>query len=162
MLHCCRKCTRLVLVPVTSRRLKLIGAVVVAVVCQSGNSVAADGKQNLRSDMLFRSACAPCHGKLGAGDGPVASSIQGGVPRLDDLSRRYSEKFPADYVRQTIDGRLNVAPHGPPDMPVWGLRFSLSHDAGRVTGKQADASGEAAADMLIESLVNFVASLQVQ
>lgn len=146
----------------TSLGLTLIGAVVVAVVCQLGNSAAADEKQNFRSDMLFRSACAPCHGQLGAGDGPVASSIKDGVPRLDDLTKRYSEEFPADYVRQTIDGRLNVAAHGTPDMPVWGLRFSLNHDAGGMTGKQADASGEAAADMLIESLVNFVASLQAR
>lgn len=162
MLHCCRKSAKLVLFLMTSLGLTLIGAVVVAVVCQLGVSAAADEKQNFRSDMLFRSACAPCHGQLGAGDGPVASSIKGGVPRLDDLTKRYSEEFPADYVRQTIDGRLNVAAHGTPDMPVWGLRFSLNHDAGGMTGKQADASGEAAADMLIESLVNFVASLQAR
>jgi hypothetical protein len=92
----------------------------------------------------------------------VASVIKGGVPRLDDLTKRYSEEFPEDYVRQTIDGRLDVAPHGTLDMPVWGLRFSLNHDAGGLTGKQADASGEAAADMLIDALVRYVASLQAQ
>ncbi len=146
----------------TCSRLTQVGAVVFAAVFQTGSSSVADEKQNFRSDVLFRSACAPCHGGLGAGDGPVAAAIQGGVPRLDDLTRRYSEKFPADYVRQTIDGRLNVAPHGTPDMPVWGLRFSLNHDAGGMTGMQADASGEAAADRLIDSLVDFVASLQAQ
>lgn len=145
---------------VTGIWLRLIGVVVLAVALQSSSSAVADEKQNFRSDELFRSACAPCHGKAGAGDGPVASVIQGGVPRLDDLTKRYSEEFPTDYVRQTIDGRLDLAPHGTPDMPVWGLRFSLRNDAGGLTGKQADASGDAAADMLVDALVNHVASLQ--
>ena len=92
----------------------------------------------------------------------MASVIKGGVPRLDDLTKRYSEEFPADYVRQTIDGRLDLAPHGTPDMPVWGLRFSLRNDTGGLMGKQADASGEAAADMLVDALVRYVASLQAQ
>jgi len=143
-------------------RHRLIGAVVLAVVLQPGGSAFADEKQNFRADVLYRSSCAPCHGVTGAGDGPVASVIQGNVPRLDDLTKRYSDEFPTDYVRQTIDGRLVVAPHGTPDMPVWGLRFSLHHDAGGQTGKQADASGEAAADMLIDALVKYVATLQAQ
>ena len=147
---------------VTGSRFRLIGAVVIAVLLQSGSIAVADEKQDFRSDLLFRSACAPCHGQTGAGDGPVASVIKGGVPRLDDLTKRYSEEFPEDYVRQTIDGRLDLAPHGTPDMPVWGLRFSLNNDAGGLTGKQADASGEAASDMLIDALVRYVASLQAQ
>jgi cytochrome c553 len=147
---------------VTGSRFRLIGAVVIAVLLQSGSGAVADEKQDFRSDLLFRSACAPCHGQTGAGDGPVASVIKGGVPRLDDLTKRYSEEFPEDYVRQTIDGRLDLAPHGTPDMPVWGLRFSLNNNAGGLTGKQADASGEAASDMLVDALVRYVASLQAQ
>jgi cytochrome c553 len=147
---------------VTGSRLRLIGAVVIAVLLQSGSNAVADEKQNFRSDLLFRSACAPCHGQTGAGDGPVASVIKRGVPRLDDLTKRYSDEFPEDYVRQTIDGRLNLAPHGTPDLPIWGLRFSLLHDAGGLTGKQADASSEAAAEMLVNALVKYVASLQAQ
>jgi len=147
---------------VTGSRFRLIGVVVIAVVLQAKSGAVANEKQNFRSDLLFRSACAPCHGQTGAGDGPVASVIKGGVPRLDDLTKRYSEEFPADYVRQTIDGRLDLVPHGTPDMPIWGLRFSLRNDAGGLTGKQADASGEAAADMLLEALVKYVASLQVK
>ena len=142
--------------------LTLIGAVVVAAALQPASSAVADGKQNFRSDILYRSACAPCHGERGAGDGPVAASLQGVVPRLDDLTKRFSNEYPAEYVRQTIDGRLTVSPHGPPEMPVWGLRFSLNHDAGGMTGKQADTSGEAAAERLVQSLVDFVASLQTQ
>ena len=147
---------------VTCNRLKVIGAVVVAVALQSGGSAWADKKQNFRSDVLFRSACAPCHGVTGAGNGPVASVIKGGVPRLDDLTKRYSDEFPADYVRQTIDGRLDLISHGTHEMPVWGLRFSLHNKAVGLTGEQADASGEAAADMLIDALVKYVASLQAQ
>ena len=44
---------------------------------------------------------------------------------------------------------------------IWGLRFNLHNDAGGLTGKQADAAGEAAADMLLDALVRYVASLQV-
>ena len=146
----------------TDSRLRLIGAVAIAVLLQSSSNAVADEKQNFRSDLLFRSACAPCHGQTGAGDGPVASVIKGGVPRLDDLTKRHYGKFPADYVRETIDGRLELAAHGTPNMPVWGLRFKLLHNAGDLTGKQADASGEAAADMLVDALAKYVASLQAQ
>ncbi len=162
MLHCCNRSAMKVVVLVAYHRLTLVGAVLGAMVLQPGNSAVADGKQGFRSDILYRSACAPCHGQVGAGDGPVAASIRGGVPRLDDLTKRFSDEFPEDYVRQTIDGRLSVVPHGTPDMPVWGLRFSLHHDAAGLSGEQADASGEAAADRLVDALVNFVASLQAQ
>ena len=147
---------------VTGSRFRLIGAVVIAVLLQSGSGAVADEKQDFRSDLLFRSACAPCHGQTGAGDGPVASVIKGGVPRLDDLTKRYSDEFPDDEVRHTLEGRRDLAPHGTPDMPVWGLRFSLNNNAGGLTGQQADDSGEAASDMLVDALVRYVASLQAQ
>lgn len=146
----------------TGRGPRLIGAMVIAVALQSGSSAFADKKQDFRSDVLFRSACAPCHGITGAGNGPVAPAIRGGVPRLDDLAKRYSNKFPTDYVRQTIDGRLDIISHGTSDMPVWGLRFGLYNNAMGLTGEQADASGEAATEMLIDVLVNYVATLQAQ
>lgn len=151
-----------VVVHMTRRKFRMIGAALVAAVLQSANNSEASEKQNFSSDVLFQSACAPCHGQRGAGDGPVASVIKGGVPRIDDLTKRHYGKFPADYVRETIDGRLELAAHGTPNMPVWGLRFKLLHNAGDLTGKKADASGEAAADMLVDALTKYVASLQAQ
>ena len=146
----------------TYARSKLIGVIGLALVVLGGNTALADSKQDFRSDVLYRSACAPCHGVTGAGNGPVASAIRGGVPRLDDLAKRYSHEYPADYVRQTIDGRMDILSHGSSDMPIWGLRFMLYNNAMGLTGEQADESAEAASQMLIDALVEYVATLQTE
>ena len=143
-------------------RSKTIGIFVLAFAVLSGSNALADSKQDFRSDVLYRSACAPCHGVTGAGNGTVASVIRGGVPRLDDLAKRYSNEYPADYVRQTIDGRMDVLSHGSSDMPIWGLRFRLYNNAMGLTGEEADESAEAASNMLIDALVEYVATLQTE
>jgi hypothetical protein len=49
-----------------------------------------------------------------------------------------------------------------PEKVLNGLRFSLRNDAGGLTGQQADAAGEAAAEMFVDALVKYIASLQAQ
>ena len=47
-------------------------------------------------------------------------------------------------------------------MPIWGLRFMLYNNAMGLTGEQADESAEAASQMLIDALVEYVATLQTE
>jgi hypothetical protein len=54
-------------------------------------------------------------------------------------------------VRRIIDGRNPVKGHGGGDMPVWGDAFERSADA-----------GPQAVEALLESLVEYLATLQVR
>jgi len=71
----------------------------------------------------FDAYCAPCHGRGGTGDGPVAPILRtppGDLTRLT-LARG---SFPRDEVVAFVtgEGRPIVA-HGTSDMPIWGLIF---------------------------------------
>ena len=103
-------------------------------------------------DQLFQRYCASCHGKLGYGDGPVAPSIKVLIPDLTQLSKRASGRFPADRVREIIDGRAVLPAHGSRPMPVWGYELEA-----QVAPEQ---SGRAVAQGLIDRLVEHLRSIQ--
>lgn len=103
-------------------------------------------------DQLFQRFCASCHGKLGYGDGPVAPSIKVLIPDLTQLSKRASGRFPADRVREIIDGRAVLPAHGTRPMPVWGYELEA-----QVPPEQ---SGRAVAQGLIDRLVEHLRSIQ--
>lgn len=103
-------------------------------------------------DQLFQRFCASCHGKLGYGDGPVAPSIKVLIPDLTQLSKRASGRFPADRVREIIDGRAVLPAHGSRPMPVWGYELEA-----QVPPEQ---SGRAVAQGLIDRLVEHLRSIQ--
>jgi mono/diheme cytochrome c family protein len=104
-----------------------------------------------RGATLYRIHCASCHGKEGAGDGPVASALRKKPPDLTRIAKRADGKFPEERVRSTIDGRTELTAHGAREMPVWGLSFA---DPGR------DVSTEREIEADIRALVRYVASLQ--
>jgi mono/diheme cytochrome c family protein len=72
---------------------------------------------------LYQGYCASCHGKTGAGDGPLTALLTRPVPDLRALRSRNGGKFSELEIIQTIDGRGLRASHGTPDMPVWGWAF---------------------------------------
>ena len=82
---------------------------------------------------LYKRLCSSCHGPGGAGDGPVAASLKSRLPDLTGIAARRRGEFPAEKVRQIIDGRASVAAHGARDMPVWGAEL-------RVAGADSDAA----------------------
>jgi len=54
-------------------------------------------------------------------------------PDLRYLGERYGMPLPTGTIARFIDGRQDVAAHGPRDMPVWGRRFYdawTAHQAG--------------------------------
>jgi mono/diheme cytochrome c family protein len=73
----------------------------------------------------YESACAVCHGLTGRGDdGPLKPYLVKPVPNLTVLAKNNKGVFPFDKVFQIIDGRQEVATHGPRNMPVWGNAFN--------------------------------------
>lgn len=81
-----------------------------------------------RGEVTFRVYCRSCHGDEGRGDGPLAPLLKVEVPDLTTLARRYGGEFPEERVSRYVDGREEVAAHGPREMPVWGDAFRSTDD----------------------------------
>jgi mono/diheme cytochrome c family protein len=99
----------------------------------------------------FRFYCAPCHGRTGAGDGPVALALRVPPSDLTTLAERNGGTFPNERLRAFVTGNGRpVAAHGDTEMPVWGAAF-----------RALDRS-EARAQVRITAIVNHIAALQVK
>ncbi|HLC43441.1 MAG TPA: cytochrome c [Methylomirabilota bacterium] len=75
---------------------------------------------------LYQRYCAPCHGREGRGDGPLAGSLE---PKPSDLTRlraRLGGSYSLDRVAEVIDGRRGLRVHSATPMPAWGEAFEES------------------------------------
>jgi mono/diheme cytochrome c family protein len=99
---------------------------------------------------LFFTHCGACHGVSGEGDGPVAAELKYLPPDLTRIAERNGGEYPADAVRQIIDGRKPLPGHGGPEMPIWGDAFKTA----------ADRFSEEAAQAKIAAIVAHLATLQ--
>lgn len=101
---------------------------------------------------LFEFYCATCHGRAGAGNGPVAPALKVTPPDLMLLARRNGGTFPRQRVEAfvTNDGDLLTPAHGNAEMPVWGPVF-----------RGLDPS-DALVKVRIANVVTYVESLQVK
>jgi len=72
----------------------------------------------------FNAYCAPCHGRTGSGDGPIAPVLR--TPPADlRMLMKTRGFFPRDEVVTFVTGLGRpIAAHGTSDMPVWGAIFS--------------------------------------
>ena len=105
--------------------------------------------QSLTGSTSFDLYCASCHGRGGAGDGPVASALIARPADLTQLSRRHNGAFPRDQVRAFIEGtNRRPAAHGSSDMPVWGPTF------------RALEGSDARVRVRLDNLVAFIESMQ--
>ena len=102
--------------------------------------------------MLFARYCASCHGRVGEGDGPVASALIASIPNLRTLSARSNGSFPRDAVMRYIDGRNSPLAHGDRLMPVWGDTFAKT--------AEDSESEESVARTHITAITEFVERLQ--
>lgn len=100
-------------------------------------------------------ACLPCHGKFGAGDGPLAAELGTPPSDLTQIAAANGGVFPARRVFEIIDGRALVEAHNQRDMPVWGDRYRRDVGEG-----QSWFEVEHLAVDRIEALVRFVEGLQ--
>jgi|SRR5271166_188622 len=95
-----------------------------------------------RGRLFYMRNCASCHGVKGDGQGPVAGALKTPPADLRLLSLRYGNPLPEDQIARFIDGRADIAVHGPRDMPVWGERVWQYPEgkgpSGQVTSLVAD------------------------
>jgi nucleotide-binding universal stress UspA family protein/mono/diheme cytochrome c family protein len=138
-----------------ARKVAFAGAALLAVILLAPAAAAAqDGPmvQTTPGAEVFRTYCATCHGTSARGDGPLASSMRRKPANLTEIARRNGGQFPSDIVFRTIDGRQPVRGHGGPDMPVWGDAF----------GKSREAGDQARVTAVIQSLVDYLESIQLR
>ncbi|HUO78948.1 MAG TPA: cytochrome c [Steroidobacteraceae bacterium] len=101
---------------------------------------------------LYHRFCESCHGRAGAGDGPVSRSLAVALPDLRRIAERHGGRFPDNWVYRVIDGREALLSHGPRDMPVWGVELWREQGADVTAGgKTRDA---------IAALVDYLRGLQ--
>lgn len=104
---------------------------------------------------LYATYCASCHGPTGRGDGPVAPALTTPPPDLTQLWRHFGSPLAADEVAMAIDGRRDVAAHGPREMPVWGEKL--------FAGAPPTTPGlEGVRGSLIAALVRHLGTLQAE
>lgn len=102
----------------------------------------------------FVASCASCHGASAKGDGVLTSYLVKPPSDLTTLARRNGGVFPAQRVRDTIDGRgsIDIGPHGARDMPVWG----------QVYRAEDTQPYELHGRIRISALVDYLARIQVK
>jgi mono/diheme cytochrome c family protein len=87
----------------------------------------------------FALYCAPCHGRTGQGDGPVAASLTVHPTDLTRLAERNAGAFPGERVRASVTGAGRpVVAHGTAEMPVWGPLFGAFESEVRVRERIAN------------------------
>ena len=98
----------------------------------------------------FHDYCSPCHGRDGAGRGPVAAALKTPPPDLTMLAAKNDGVFPRARVRDYITngGADGIAAHGTSAMPVWGPTF-----------RALDTSDRSVA-IRIANVVEYLASIQ--
>ncbi len=104
--------------------------------------------------VLFHTYCASCHGVDARGSGPVADQLSTPPPDLTRLGERYGQPLPRQAIAAFIDGRDDVAAHGPREMPVWGERF--------FQGEAPSGASEGAKRRTIEVILDYLESIQPQ
>ena len=102
--------------------------------------------------VLYGRYCGACHGIDADGRGPVASFMVRAPTDLRRLGDRYGRPLDVDRVARFVDGREEVAAHGPRLMPVWGERFAAP---------EPEASGrKPSVDPRVRKIVAYLATLQ--
>lgn len=114
----------------------------------------ADEAPDMAGAELHQVFCASCHGKEARGDGPVAKTLKPTVPDLTRIATRNGGTFPAERIRQTIDGQNVPRAHGTRAMPVWGWDFYATNRADPIRRERVNE--------LIGRLVDYLASNQEQ
>ena len=130
-----------------------LSALVLLAACATTSNERSVGQ--LSGVELYGRLCSSCHGSGGQGDGPISSLIKIGVPDLTRIALRDGGEFPTEDVRRTIDGRWDRRAHGARDMPVWGWQF---YDSANTN----DAQERAIVDSMIDRLVQYLRSIQVE
>jgi mono/diheme cytochrome c family protein len=104
--------------------------------------------ESLVGSVSFDLYCASCHGRLGKGDGPTASSLRIPPADLTALAQQSGGTFSRERFFAFVEGSSRAAAHGGSEMPVWGP-----------TLRALDAS-DARVTVRLRNLAAFVESIQ--
>ena len=116
---------------------------------QQPSKKAANVPIELSGEQIFKSYCAPCHGKDAKGSGPMAPALKVPPPDLTTLAKRNNGKFPADYFSTVLKSGENLPAHGSSEMPIWGSTF-------------ADANTQRIVTIRVNDLTQYLESLQAK
>lgn len=98
---------------------------------------------------IYHRYCASCHGADGRGHGAASAKLKHSPPDLTQLKRANGGFFPAEYVREVIDGSLSkLAASQNRQMPRLGPVFhqlEWDQDLGEIR---------------LDAITNYVASIQ--
>ena len=108
----------------------------------------------------YMRSCEPCHGTGGRGDGPAAKHLAKRPADLTKLSESNGGVLPFVRVFETVDGRLDVALHGPREMPVWGDRYKRDLISEMPRAAVSDDMANVLARRRILQLIEYISSLQ--
>lgn len=114
----------------------------------SAAGMGEDALRGARHD--YNKYCASSHGAEGRGDGPVAQAMKAMPADITLLAMNNNGEFPADKVREIIDGRADVKAHGTRAMPVWGQEFYVS----------AEGVGQRQAKGRVDALTEYLRRMQ--
>jgi mono/diheme cytochrome c family protein len=103
---------------------------------------------------VFDRKCARCHGSS-KGEGPhYVEDFGADAPDLRQLWRSYGSPLSREALAEYIDGRRDVAAHGPRAMPVWGEKlYDKAPDGATVEQMRAGT---------IEMLLDYLETIQVR
>jgi mono/diheme cytochrome c family protein len=116
---------------------------------------------DLGKDEYMRS-CQPCHGTDGRGDGQTAKHLAKRPTDLTKLSESNGGVFPFVRAFETIDGRLEVALHGPREMPVWGDRYKRELISEVPRGAVSDDMANVLARRRIMEFIEYFSTIQTK
>ena len=106
--------------------------------------------------VTYRVYCINCHGAKDKGVGTLAEMLSTQPADLTQLKKNADGSFPADRVRDIIDGRTGVRGHGMKEMPIWGDVFQTSS----LEPSGSDESGEERSRRKVHELVLYLESIQ--
>jgi mono/diheme cytochrome c family protein len=86
----------------------------------------AQTAQTDRGQKEYEVQCSLCHGMDAKGDGVFNQVLKIVPPDLTVLTKKNGGVFPAERISSVIDGRVEIASHGPRDMPIWGKRYAVN------------------------------------
>src|SRR5579859_2850108 len=85
----------------------------------------AQTAQTDRGQKEYAAQCSLCLGMDAKGDGVFNQVLKVVPPDLTVLTKKNGGVFPAERISSVIDGRVEIASHGPRDMPIWGKRYAV-------------------------------------
>lgn len=109
----------------------------------------------------FQERCAVCHGATGEGNGPLSGFLRIDMVDLTTLAARNDDVFPEERVYRVIDGRTEVAAHGPRSMPVWGSEFRAIEQAERSIYERPRLTEDAITERIV-ALTRYLESIQIE